>query len=69
MHGILTYLATNSIALFLYRCMCVTDISTGGGGVILPVVTEYSFVYFCQKLALIRSCFCLDLVAMGLIHF
>jgi len=38
-------------------------------GVTLPVVTEYSFVYFCEELALIRSCFCLDLVAMALIHF
>ena len=51
-HGILAYLVTNSIALFLYRCMCVTA-GRGGGGVILPVVTKYTVLFtFVRSLCL-----------------
>ena len=52
-HGILAYLVTNSIALFLYRCMCVTDISAGRGGIILPVVAECTVLFtFVRSLCL-----------------
>jgi len=51
---------------FIDACVLVTDMSAGKGEGSDRII---QFCLFCQELALIRSCFCLDLVAMGLVHF